>query len=105
MTKSASLIASRRSVVAHTVAGRPLSRIMRRTKASILRSFASVGDMSANSLARRAGVARMSAMSVLQKTTEPAPIIAIFAWRIVRLQTSSTSSPARSAFAAAMIFV
>src|SRR4051812_12908391 len=46
--------------------------------ASIRRSFDSVGDISANSLSRSDGVARMSLMSVLQKTTLPAPIMAIF---------------------------
>jgi len=37
-----------------------------------------VGDISANSLSCNAGVARMSLMSVLQNTTLPAPIMAIF---------------------------
>ena len=43
---------------------------MRETKLSIRRSFVSVGDISANSLSRSAGVARMSAISVLQNTTD-----------------------------------
>src|SRR4051812_34214910 len=77
-TKSASAIALRRSVVAQTFAGNLLSLIMRPTNASIRRSFVSVGDMSANSLSCSAGVARMSEINVLQKTTLPAPIMAIF---------------------------
>ena len=42
------------------------------------RSFGSVRLIRANSLPARAGVAMMSAISVLQNTTLPAPIIAIF---------------------------
>src|SRR5512140_680967 len=77
-TKSASRIASCRSVVLHTDAGSPFSRTMRRPNASMRRSLDSVGLMRANSLSHSAGVARISLMSVLQKTTLPAPIIAIF---------------------------
>src|SRR3954467_47487 len=77
-TKSASAMAVRRSVVAETFPGNLLSLIIRATNDSIRRSFVSVGDMRANSLSRSAGVARMSWISVLQKTTLPAPIMAIF---------------------------
>ena len=54
------------------------------------RSFVSVGDISANSLSRSAGVARMSAMSVLQKTTDPAPIIAILC-RLITVSRDASS--------------
>src|SRR4051812_29820534 len=77
-TKSASATASRRLVVAQTLAGKLLSLIIRPTNDSMRRSLVSVGDIRANSLSRNAGVARMSWMSVLQNTTLPAPIIAIF---------------------------
>src|SRR5579872_600091 len=76
-TKSASLIASSRSVVAQTQPGRPLSRIIRWPNASIRRSFSSVGLIRANSLSMRDGVAIISDIRVLQNTTLPAPIIAI----------------------------
>ena len=51
---------------------------MRRPNSSMRRSFGSVRFIRANSLPASAGVAMMSLISVLQKTTLPAPIIAIF---------------------------
>ena len=77
-TKSASFSASRRSSVAHTEPCTPLSLSMRQPNSSMARSFGSVRLMRANSLPSSAGVAMMSAIRVLQNTTLPAPIIAIF---------------------------
>src|SRR5579872_6506260 len=71
-------MASRRSVVAQTLPGSSLSRSIRCPNASMRRSFDSVGLISANSLSASAGVAMMSLIRVLQKTTLPAPIMAIF---------------------------
>ena len=87
-TKSASFSASRRSSVAQTEPFTPLSLSICLPNSSIARSFGSVLLIRANSLPARAGVAMMSAMRVLQNTTLPAPIIAIF-FAIVRV-----SSPA-----------
>ena len=54
-TKSALAMASRRLVVAQTLAGNLLSLIIRPTNASIRRSLVSVGDISANSLSCKRG--------------------------------------------------
>ena len=77
-TKSASFSASLLSRVAHTSPFTLLSLSIRFPNSSMARSFGSVRLIRANSLPSRAGVASMSAIRVLQNTTLPAPIMAIF---------------------------
>src|SRR5436190_14333285 len=89
-------MALRRSIVAQTFAGSLFSLIMRPTNASMRRSFGSVGLIKANSLSRSAGVARMSLISVLQNTTLPAPIMAIFLAIRMLLLLAAHYNPSRN---------
>ncbi len=77
-TKSASFSASLLSRVAHTLPFTPLSLSIRLPELLHCAQLRLRAAHQANSLPSSAGVAMMSAIRVLQNTTLPAPIIAIF---------------------------